>query len=722
MRKDILRKLRALPATKEMMLKGKKFTEETERLWTGKPRKVIIPEYDVLFRVQNLSGYIKVAIFLPEDMRNDVRTPRYELFINKQGHEYITRELDESGEEVRWLTSMINNLPDVCIVYWRRQKEFISKDGRNTLNRLKTDKKDIRASLCILRWQQQIRKEKIEQQEKKEQLPWDADMKLIPKEPPTFREWMRKEAARDVYIIYKYDPKGAKTGYCSSCKKTVPISAARHNKKTVCPACKKAAVFKADSRIKTLCTEKYYAEMIQKINGGIVIRGYSQYQGYSHEDYKSPHISTREDERTLILEDGTVKRYVYGSYKNKYNRWIPDEDYIPGNRTYYWSVSIALYKKNFHTIKKIPMIQKSSLNCWDELPTSITDYLAVEKKHPVIEKLVKAGLFKLAKECMKNYVDMTKLNHKETELAKILRIDNARLKRLKNLDGGDVGLRWLQYEKAVNKIWPDEMIRDFDANELLSSSFGFISAPISYVKCWNYLKKQAAIMDESLKQALITWRDYVNMADQLGMNTALDQILKPKDVKKAHDELIILKQKEGMQKTAREIEKKWPKVNKQLQKLKKFEFTKGEYCIIAPESIFDIVKEGTTLRHCVHTCDYYFDRISRDESYLFFLRQKSRPDIPWYTLEVEPNGNIRQKRTTGDNQNADFQKAVVFLKHWQQFFKQQLTEKEQELGEKADKLRKTNYAKLRKDGNRVWHGKLAGQLLADVLEKDFMEA
>ena len=433
-------------------------------------------------------------------------------------------------------------------------------------------------------------------------------------------------------------------------------------------------------------------------------------------------ISTRENERTLIFEDGTVKRYVYESYKNKYNRWIPDKRYIPGNRTYYWSVSISLYKKNFHAIKKIPMIQKSSLNCWDELPTSITDYLAVEKKYPVIEKLVKAGLFKLAKECIKNRVDMTELNHKETELAKILRIDNARLKRLKNLDGGDVGLRWLQYEKAANRIWPDEMIRDFDANELLSSSFGFISAPISYVKCWNYLKKQAAIMDESLKQALITWRDYVNMADQLGMNTALDQILKPKDVKKAHDELIILKQKEGMQKTAREIEKKWPKVNKQLQKLKKFEFAKGEYCIVAPENIFDIVKEGTILRHCVHTCDYYFDRISRDESYLFFLRQKSQPDIPWYTLEVEPNGNIRQKRTTGDNQNADFQKAIVFLKHWQQFFKQQLTEKEQELGEKADKLRKTNYAKLRKDGNRVWHGKLAGQLLADVLEKDFMEA
>ena len=96
--------------------------------------------------------------------------------------------------------------------------------------------------------------------------------------------------------------------------------------------------------------------------------------------------------------------------------------------------------------------------------------------------------------------------------------------------------------------------------------------------------------------------------------------------------------------------------------------------------------------------------------------------MPWYTLEVEPSGNIRQKRTTGDNQNADFQKAVAFLKKWQKFFREQMTEEEKELGEKANALREENYKNLRKNGNRVWHGRLAGKLLADVLEQDFMAA
>lgn len=130
--------------------------------------------------------------------------------------------------------------------------------------------------------------------------------------------------------------------------------------------------------------------------------------------------------------------------------------------------------------------------------------------------------------------------------------------------------------------------------------------------------------------------------------------------------------------------------------------------------------EGRILKHCVHTCDYYFSRIQTDESYLFFLRKSDAPDMPWYTLEVEPSGNIRQKRTTGDNQNKDFDDALPFLKEWQQYFVKQLTKKEKALGKKADALRKENYKNLRKNQNRIWHGKLAGQLLADVLEADFM--
>ena len=206
------------------------------------------------------------------------------------------------------------------------------------------------------------------------------------------------------------------------------------------------------------------------------------------------------------------------------------------------------------------------------------------------------------------------------------------------------------------------------------------------------------------------------------MDTRNMMILKPKDLKYAHDELVIMINTKGIEKETEKIEKKFPKVNENLPKLAKFEFKDKKYCIVAPKAVSDIVSEGRILQHCVHTCEYYFSRISTDETYLFFLRRMDHPEMPWYTLEVEPSGNIRQKRTTGDRQNKDFEDAVPFLKKWQKYFKKQLTEEEKELGVKANELRKKEYQQLRIDENRIWHGPLAGQLLADVLEADFMEA
>lgn len=726
MRKEELRKLRALPATKEMMKKGRGFKEETKTEWYSRTKyKVIVPDYNILLRVQNLSGYIKIAVFLPEKMREDIKTPRYEIFLNAKGGEYITRELDDEGKELRWSKAMICNLDGIDYYRWcvyGTEKLFVSRDGMNTLNSLKLkNERGYKGIQRLRRWQQDQKDEETKRKEQKEQEPWDADMKLVPEITKGFHEWMRRDVASEYYIIYEYDPKGQKTGYCSKCKKYVPILNPRHGKKAKCPFCKAEAVFKAHTRIQTLYTPEYYAEIIQKFNGGIVIRSFQQWQGYRDRAYTDPSIHTFESERIMIFDNGKVKRYQYGSYKNKFHRWIQDKSYFPQKKTYYSSIRVKLYKRNIAQMKKHTMLKQSAIDLWPELPLSVTNYIEMEKGNPVIEMLARLGMFRLAREIIDSGYDRKLLNERATEIAKILKIDKSRLKRLKEMDGNIYSLRWMQYEKMVNKIWPDEMIKEFGESRFKTSEFNFLYTPISFVKCHNYLKKQAAIMNESMTQVLTTWRDYINMADQLKMNTKSDQIAKPKDLKYSHDELVLIIQSKGLEKQAKEIEKKWPKVNGQLPKLKKFEYTLGEYTIIAPKNVLDIVTEGTVLKHCVHTCDYYFSRIQTDESYLFFLRKSKQPDMPWYTLEVEPSGNIRQKRTTGDNQNADFQKAVPFLKKWQQYFKKQLTEEEKKLGEKANELRIENYESLRKNGNRVWHGRLAGKLLADVLEADFME-
>ena len=66
-------------------------------------------KYGVYMRCQCLSGILKVAVFLPKLMQEGVKTPKYEIFLNYKGGEYITREL-KAGQEVRWRTARIDNL------------------------------------------------------------------------------------------------------------------------------------------------------------------------------------------------------------------------------------------------------------------------------------------------------------------------------------------------------------------------------------------------------------------------------------------------------------------------------------------------------------------------------------------------------------------------------------------------------------------------------------
>lgn len=728
MRKEELRKLKRINATPKMVQMARYNKEQIvyKGRWGNKKKNT---KFDLFVRTQTRGKYLMVCLFFPEKIAAGELTPTYEIYCNPEGDEYITRYL-EAGEEKGWRTAMADNLDEVSY-YWRGDWEreaypgiekriWQNQEGKKTIQQcLKTKKTGIDG---LVEWQRTIKNRKTQEAEAREKAQWDTDMALVPKVMPSFKNWMKKEAADQYFIIYEYENgKVPDMGWCSGCQRFVPIMKPRHNKKGKCKKCGKNITFKAAGKIKTLSVGWYRGQCIQKIDGGIVAREFEQYQWYRDADYTKTKSVMRENERILILDDGTVKRYFYGLYKNKEHRFILDKNYRPTG-TYYSYYTTKLYPRNLNGLKKT-VLKNSAVDLWDPLPMSVTKYLAIERGNPAVEKLAKIGMFRLALEIMRIEYDRKLLQQDQTELAKLLKIDNARLKRLRAIDGGITALKWYQYEKRINCIWPDEMIKDFEDNKISSSSFGFLSHPHdSYVKLWHYLLKQRELCGEPLFQIMRTWDDYICMAEKAKMDIKNERIWKPKDLKAAHNEVVLILQQGEMEKEAKKLEKKWPKVNKNLDKLKKFEYTDEKFAIVAPENILDIVKEGRILQHCVHTCDFYFDRIQKDETYLFFLRRAEHKDVPWYTLEVEAGGNIRQKRTTGDNQNEDFEEAVPFLKKWQKEFIKRLTKAERELGEKADQARVREYQKLREDGNKIWHGKLAGKLLADVLEEDFMAA
>lgn len=103
------------------------------------------------------------------------------------------------------------------------------------------------------------------------------------------------------------------------------------------------------------------------------------------------------------------------------------------------------------------------------------------------------------------------------------------------------------------------------------------------------------------------------------------------------------------------------------------------------------------------------------------MRKVNELETPYYTLEVEPGGTIRQKRTEYDRQNKDLEKANIFLKQWQHVIQKRMEQAYHVLAGKSRLLRMQEMKKLREDQAAIHQGRYHGELLADILEADLME-
>ena len=173
---------------------------------------------------------------------------------------------------------------------------------------------------------------------------------------------------------------------------------------------------------------------------------------------------------------------------------------------------------------------------------------------------------------------------------------------------------------------------------------------------------------------------------------------------------------------AADVLKRFPKVDRICQSIKaKYEYADKEYAVIVPSGVLDILVEGDILNHCLRGSDRYWDRIQTHESYILFLRRASAPDTPYYTLEVEPDGTVRQKRTNFDRQEPDIQEAKKFLSEWQRVIAGRLTRSDRKKAAVSRVLREQEFEQMRQDNVIIYTGHLAGRRLVDVLTADLME-
>lgn len=245
-----------------------------------------------------------------------------------------------------------------------------------------------------------------------------------------------------------------------------------------------------------------------------------------------------------------------------------------------------------------------------------------------------------------------------------------------------------------------------------------------FIKYLEKCTKAAKDARRTINTTFDTYLDYISMAKAAGGK--YDPL--PRDLRTAHDRLVAKKnaiaaekRKKMLKEQAAALDVKYPLVKEVCKKIKStYEYVGADYSVIVPRDIYDIILEGETLSHCVGSAERYYERIEQHETYILFLRKNEHPDSAWYTLEAEPDGTVRQKRTVGDCQNEDIEEATRFLREWQRVISKRINAEARERAKESRRRRGEEYAELRRIGARIRRGDLAGRLLADVLGEDLM--
>ena len=157
------------------------------------------------------------------------------------------------------------------------------------------------------------------------------------------------------------------------------------------------------------------------------------------------------------------------------------------------------------------------------------------------------------------------------------------------------------------------------------------------------------------------WTDHIDLLRHFKKDIRSPKYICPEDLDKEHSRLVckrtLEKEREEIQKKAQEAYIHEENYRKAKSKYFGLYFTDGTIEIRVLSSVAEFVKEGTLLKHCVYTNDYY----KRPASLILTARLKSDPAIPVETIEISLNTfEIIQSRGY-KNGTSSYHQAIIDL-------------------------------------------------------------
>lgn len=519
-------------------------------------------------------------------------------------------------------------------------------------------------------------------------------MSQVPQTPDDFMEVIEKRAfkASDYWM---WDKEKA-VYHCTACGKTHKNKNAKHNMTCKCSRTDKDVVVKKKNPKGIIETTR--AGLIQKLESGRRVARHFIYERVTEPDAKVERNMYEEVRVFFGSYEINKKRELLELYYGQYN--CADEfrqDWWTSNQKNKYMGKEYLYPDAAVEGSEYDRLglQEIAQKGW---------YVDVNRmmrsNWKPFEYLVKNDLENLTRECSEHVGIWSGdilgvkdvLNLHGDNMKEILKLDGQRIHRLKQINGGVAALGWLQLEATTGGKIKDEVIKYYGDYGIESDDIRPLTKYMSPEKIKNHLQKQR----DKPKRAVEYWLDYMSMAKKLGYDLSDEIVYKPKDIKARHDEFQDMINRMNTEEEAMRLEKKFSNVSKVLKNIKKiYEYKNENYVFKIPETVLDIMVEGKNLHTCVASSDRYLDRINTEETYIGFVRKKEAPDNSYYTIEFEPCGTVRQKRSEY-NRQPELEEIVSFLKEWQQAIKDKLPKKQKEKQKKSELLRQMGMDELRK--------------------------
>lgn len=575
-------------------------------------------------------------------------------------------------------------------------------------------------------------------------------MNLVPALPEDIREWIWKQEGALEFAFYDKE-NAACYGTCcrqQSCekewKRTDGGKKIRHNDRALCPQCGKQVIVK--KRVDRIETKTHFS-LLQKIDHRMSV--YRHFDVQMKWDSKGRKVYLNESVRMIFYHVSTLPKYSAEIFYNQYGtggawsggKFDYEESYFdnkrnPSNRREFAGY---LYPKGI-----TEALEDTAYQVWGRVFSQMAaagkklnyNRLLCTQNHielvNVVECLFKGRFHKLLEETTEkiSYWSMDYfgcLYVRGECIEDVFAIQDRQLiNRIREVDGGENTVKWMRWSEKYRKKISQETLEWLSREDIWPEDVQFIQERMNIQQVMNYVKRQQAegYATRNAEGVLNQWKDYLSMCKNLGKKIDDEMMYRPRELKRRHDECVeeINRQRmlEDMKRNekqraeeARRMREKFPGAEDILQEITpKYEYSSTEYVITVPQTLMDIITEGQALHHCAGATDRYFDRILQRETYICFLRKTADPGTPYYTIEVEPGGTIRQHRGYLDEEPG-IEQIKPFLREWQQVVKKRLNARDHEYAKISAVKRAENIEELKaKNNTRVLQG----------LMEDFMEA